>query len=327
MKKLIFLFLLTYLGLCSQVQAQQDCNPTSVFDCTPVQIKTIFINPSGFPDCDLKVQYRYRVCTGGVLEFLDWKFMNLGSTDCGQFFSYVKNKLNTVEEFQNFWTNLDEQIYLAASAEYATALINSGNPNLFDCSSSYSSVSTKYFRASCVSIWIGETGQQNDDFVAQQVPCYSTGCCNLSSISYYDKKKGKIVTKIVKEPNGNGLCGGELPPRPPYTPPFNWVAQSPCIAFCTENDPIEAKVKYTNSISIDDGFKSWYTNDEISILTPTTNDGETITLLSTDGKIITTIKVEQSTSKISTVGLSKGIYLLSWKRVRGNTITQKISIN
>ena len=241
-KTILFLFFVCFAF--NSTLSAQGCTVTSNPQCTAVQVSILFITPNGFPDCRLKIQYRYRICASGVLEFIDWKYISFGSTECGKFFTFIKKNLNEADEFQRFWTALDEQVFLAASSNFAVGLINSGNPNLFSCSlgSDYEVVSTKYFRASCVSVWIGETGGEFDEFIAQQFPCQTTSCCNLLTTSCYDKEKGQIITKVMKEKEGSGLCGGELPPRPPYTPPFNWIAQSPCIVFCNENDPVDAKI-------------------------------------------------------------------------------------
>jgi hypothetical protein len=151
--------------------------------------------------------------------------------------------------------------------------------------------------------------------------------CNLISSSCYDTEKGKIVTTIRKEAQGTGLCSGNLPPRPPYVPPFNWVAQSPCIAFCTENDPIIAKVKYTIPRVEPNDFNIYRVNDEISILLPEKSNTGVFSLLSIEGKIITTTNIVQSTFNIETANLPRGIYLLSWKQINGNIVTKKILID
>jgi hypothetical protein len=132
-----------------------------------------------------------------------------------------------------------------------------------------------------------------------------------------------MVTTITKEAQGTGLCGSKLPP-----PPLDgngWFEQSPCLAFCNENDPVSSKMQLITTLKGASDFNfSNPVNHEIQ-LNFVGNLNGTMEVYSMDGKMLKSFPVIDAQLNIDVSNLVKGMYLISWKNIN-NVISKKLII-
>ena len=334
MKIFKILFLITFFTISYNTSFSQtvffnagsykyDCIPTDNF-CVALT-RSVTFSPIGFPKCKLNILYKYRNCKDYNYEILSWTMNALSSKECDEFFIYAKSQLkpNTASlgnEAEVFWKDMEKQVFTVILNTINTNIIvNSGNPNFFDCNNPKpQNVTVKYYKASCVALW---TGQDNfEQFVAAQVPCEGSTCCNRISTSCYDTKTGKVITKTSNEKAINQGCNSkEKPPFP--TIEASWDKVTSCFPFCTEEKDAIFKTQ-TNSNNKDE-IDFEYNNpasDILNVKLINSNEG-TLILYSIDGQSYRQTVVNGDNIELNVGDLPKGIYILSW--AKDNTIISK----
>ena len=325
------------------------CPPDTISGekCAPEQLLSAIVSPlaAEFPNCKLKVTYKYRFCTKITInpitkvattkitiKVYDYDIdFSTATPGCAGLIAKFGDFSVAGEDFlRDLNVSIGRQLL---DKEANTYIVNSGSTNTYDCNNPTAKklITAEFYQSSCIS---GIEGIKDGTKFVKQLPCASSVCCGFQRVYCYDNKLKKLVfiedylPAITAE-----FCGGTLPPIPPFfsSPGVTGVRQGPCFSVCgtlrartsglvqefkvtIDGKPVEIKI-YPNP-----------SNNFINIFFDTDVKG-TIELIDLKGALIRTIQTETGSSYLDVSTLAKGAYLIKFTDNKGGIMNQKISID
>ena len=329
--------------------AAPSCPPAATVgeQCTQETLLSAIVSPLAeeFPDCKLKVNYKYKLCvkttkdpvTGKSITQITIKVYDY-DIDFDTATPGCEGLINKFDDSsiagQDFLRRLNVSIgRQLLDKEANTYVVNSGSTNTYDCSNPTAKklITAEFYQSSCISVI---QGVRNFKKFVRQVPCASSACCGFKRVYCYDSKLKKLVFVEDYLPEVTSeLCGGELPPIPLIFKllKIQQIERGPCFSICgtlrsrtsgnvqefkvnIDGKPVEMKV-YPNPSS---NFINIFFDADVK---------GTIELIDLKGALIKTIQTETGSSYLDVSSLAKGAYLIKFTDTKGGIMSQKISID
>ena len=212
------------IGLFSTVSIAQQCPPDQP-GCTDWETFTATVSIPDYPECTLTVNYRVRVCQG-IFQIADISFFTdvfacgaLISDAFGVFFGgdqLAQERFNA-RLIAQVETEISNQLFEQARAGIPDALLL--------CGSGLETVTTNFYRGSCVSFCVSRDDDGSIGF--NSISCGRT-CCVKSIVYCIDPVSSQTVTTETSEPLNSAECFS----LPIPSCPGNSLFQSPCFALC-----------------------------------------------------------------------------------------------
>ena len=325
------------------------CPPDTISgeQCGKEKLLSAVVSPlaAEFPNCKLKVNYKYRLCakttkdpitgksttkiTIKVYDYdIDFSTATLG---CAGLIAKFGDFSVSGEDFlRDLNVSIGRQLL---DKEANTYIVNSGSTNTYDCNNPTAKklITAEFYQSSCISV---VEGIKDSTKFVKQLPCASSACCGFQRVYCYNNQQKKLVfvedylPAITTE-----LCGGSLPTLPPFfsSPKVKDVRQGPCFSICgtlrarasglvqefkvtIDGKPVEMKV-YPNPSS---NFVNIFFDADVK---------GTIELIDIKGALIETIQTETGSAYLDVSTLAKGVYLIKFTDTKGGMMNQKISID